>query len=136
MGWATLLPCPSPRHSLEKHRMTDPKEVSMRLLTAALLAAGLCPAPALTQAVPAGPPAATTASVPAAAGKRINRAIELLEQGQPVYYTTVRGGAGYDQGRIYAATQADYITYEMEHGALDFQALREFMRGLVEAGPT
>jgi 4-hydroxy-2-oxoheptanedioate aldolase len=108
----------------------------MRLFTAALLAASLCPAPALTQAAPADTPAATTASVPADAGKRINRAIELLEQGQPVYYTTVRGGAGYDQGRIYAATQADYITYEMEHGALDFSALREFMRGLIEAGPT
>ena len=35
-----------------------------------------------------------------------------------------------------AATKADYITYEMEHGPLDFKELREFMRGLVEAGPT
>ena len=100
----------------------------MRLFTAVLLVAALCPAPVLAQAAPIG--------TPAAAGKRINRAIELLAQGQPVYYTTVRGGAGYDQGRVYAATQADYITYEMEHGALDFSALREFMRGLVEAGPT
>ena len=35
-----------------------------------------------------------------------------------------------------AATKADYITYEMEHGPLDFKELREFMRGLVDAGPT
>ena len=35
-----------------------------------------------------------------------------------------------------AATKADYITYEMEHGPLDFKELREFMRGLAEAGPT
>jgi 4-hydroxy-2-oxoheptanedioate aldolase len=35
-----------------------------------------------------------------------------------------------------AATKADYITYDMEHGALDFRELREFMRGLAEAGPT
>jgi 4-hydroxy-2-oxoheptanedioate aldolase len=35
-----------------------------------------------------------------------------------------------------AATKADYITYEMEHGPLDFKELREFMRGLVEAGQT
>jgi 4-hydroxy-2-oxoheptanedioate aldolase len=35
-----------------------------------------------------------------------------------------------------AATKADYITYEMEHGPLDFKELREFMRGLVESGPT
>ncbi len=32
--------------------------------------------------------------------------------------------------------KADYITWEMEHGPLDFNELREFMRGLVEGGPT
>ena len=45
-------------------------------------------------------------------------------------------GGGYDQGKEMAATKADYITYEMEHGPLDFKELREFMRGLMEAGPT
>ncbi|MCS7023991.1 MAG: aldolase/citrate lyase family protein [Bryobacteraceae bacterium] len=68
--------------------------------------------------------------------KRINKAIELLEQGQPVYYVTVAGGAGYQEGKKMAQTWADYITYEMEHGSLDFTALREFMRGLVDGGPT
>jgi 4-hydroxy-2-oxoheptanedioate aldolase len=68
--------------------------------------------------------------------KRINRAIELLEMGQPVYYATARGGAGYDEGKRMATTQSDYINYEMEHGALDFTALRNFMRGLVDGGPT
>jgi 4-hydroxy-2-oxoheptanedioate aldolase len=68
--------------------------------------------------------------------KRINKAIELLEQGQPIYYTTVTGGAGYEEGKKMAQTWADYITYEMEHGSLDFTALREFMRGLVDGGPT
>jgi 4-hydroxy-2-oxoheptanedioate aldolase len=102
------------------------------IITVGLLAAGLCAAPvvALAQA-----PAATQATL-APSGKRINRAIELLKSGQPVYYTTVRGGAGYEQGKQFASTQADYITYEMEHGTLDFQNLREFMRGLVDAGPT
>ncbi len=66
--------------------------------------------------------------------KRINKAIELLEQGQPVYYVTSRGG--YDEGKKLAQTPADYITYEMEHGAFDMTALREFMRGLVDGGPT
>lgn len=65
---------------------------------------------------------------------RINKAIELLEQGQPVYYITARGG--YDEGKKLAQTPADYITYEMEHGAFDMTALREFMRGLVDGGPT
>src|SRR5688500_6983640 len=66
--------------------------------------------------------------------KRINRAIELLEAGQPVYYTGGRGG--YEEGRKMAATRADYINYEMEHGAFNMKELRDFMRGLVDAGPT
>jgi 4-hydroxy-2-oxoheptanedioate aldolase len=66
--------------------------------------------------------------------KRINRAIELLEAGQPIYYTGGRGG--YEEGKKMAATKADYINYEMEHGAFDMKELRDFMRGLVDAGPT
>jgi 4-hydroxy-2-oxoheptanedioate aldolase len=66
--------------------------------------------------------------------KRINRAIELLEAGQPIYYAGGRGG--YEEGRKMAATKADYINYEMEHGTFDMKELRDFMRGLVDAGPT
>jgi 4-hydroxy-2-oxoheptanedioate aldolase len=66
--------------------------------------------------------------------KRINKAIELLEAGQPIYYTGGRGG--YEEGKRMAQTWADYINYEMEHGPLDFTALRGFMRGLVDGGPT
>jgi 4-hydroxy-2-oxoheptanedioate aldolase len=65
--------------------------------------------------------------------KRINKAIELLAQGQP-YYTTSRGG--YDEGKELSRTWADYINYELEHGAFDFPRLREFMQGLVDGGPT
>ncbi len=68
--------------------------------------------------------------------KRINKAIELLEQKQPIYYTGARGGAGYEEGKQMAQTWADYINYEMEHGQLDFSALRNFMRGLNDGGPT
>lgn len=83
--------------------------------------------------------AATTAAVATAADspakpKRINRAIELLAEGQPVYYTG--GAGGYEQGKAAANTWADYINYEMEHGSLDFTALRAFMQGLVDGGPT
>jgi len=70
----------------------------------------------------------------APAPKRINRAIELLEQGRPVYYTTTIGG--YEEGLAFADTEADYINYEMEHGTFDVAALRDFMRGLVDGGPT
>jgi 4-hydroxy-2-oxoheptanedioate aldolase len=68
-------------------------------------------------------------------GKRVNRVIDMWLKGQPVYYAQISGG-GYQQGKEMAGTKADYITYEMEHGPLDFKELREFMRGLVEAGPT
>ncbi len=66
--------------------------------------------------------------------KRVNKAIELLEQGQPVYYTG--GSGGYEEGKRMAQTWADYINYEMEHGAFDITLLREFMRGLADGGPT
>ena len=66
--------------------------------------------------------------------KRVNKAIELLEAKQPIYY--VGGSGGYDEGKKLAQTYADYINYEMEHGALDFTALRAFMQGLVDGGPT
>jgi 4-hydroxy-2-oxoheptanedioate aldolase len=69
------------------------------------------------------------------AGKRVNRVIDMWLKNQPVYYTQISGG-GYEQGTKLAATKADYITYEMEHGPLDFKELHEFMRGLSEAGPT
>ncbi len=74
----------------------------------------------------------TTAATPKPT--RVNRAIELLEAGHMIFYTGGRGG--YDDGRSLAGTKHDYINYEMEHGALDFTALRGFMKGLVDAGPT
>lgn len=67
--------------------------------------------------------------------QRVNRAIELLEQGQPIYYETVED-RGYEGGRAAALTWADYVTYEMEHGPFDVAQLHEFMRGLVDGGPT
>ncbi len=68
-------------------------------------------------------------------GKHVNRIIDMWLKGQPVYYAQISGG-GYEKGKEMAATKADYITYEMEHGPLDFKELQEFMRGLVEAGLT
>jgi len=66
--------------------------------------------------------------------KRINKCIELLEQGQPIYYAS--GYGGYEEGLKMAQTWADYIIYNMEHNPLDIGLLREFMKGLVEGGPT
>jgi 4-hydroxy-2-oxoheptanedioate aldolase len=70
--------------------------------------------------------------------QRVNRAIELLESGQPIYY--VGGHTGQvltcEQGRIDAKTWADYINVGMEHGSFDMAGLDEYMRGLIEGGPT
>ena len=66
---------------------------------------------------------------------RINKAIELLEKDQPIYYTQVNGG-GYEEGKALAQTWADYITYNLEHSPFDMSDLRAFMQGLVDGGPT
>lgn len=66
---------------------------------------------------------------------RINKAIELLEQGQPIYYTGVHD-LSHAGGRAAAQTWADYLMVELEHGAFDMAALDAFMAGLVEGGPT
>jgi 4-hydroxy-2-oxoheptanedioate aldolase len=70
--------------------------------------------------------------------KRINRAIELLEQGQPIYYTGSHSGTegSYEQGVKDAQTFADYISYDMEHAPFDVKGLSDYMRGLVAGGPT
>ncbi|CAI8035790.1 hypothetical protein GBAR_LOCUS20069 [Geodia barretti] len=70
--------------------------------------------------------------------KRVNKAIELLEQDQPVYYTGSHTGANltYEAGKEMAKTWADYINLGMEHGPFDLVGLENFMRGLVDGGPT
>jgi 4-hydroxy-2-oxoheptanedioate aldolase len=67
--------------------------------------------------------------------RRVNKAIELLEQGQPIYYTGAEDRS-YEGGRSAAMTWADYITFEMEHGPYDVSRLLDFMRGLVDGGPS
>ena len=73
-----------------------------------------------------------------AKAKRINRAIELLEQGQPIYYTGSHEGTdgNFDQGVKDAQTYADYISYDMEHAPFDVKGLSDYMRGLAKGGPT
>jgi 4-hydroxy-2-oxoheptanedioate aldolase len=76
--------------------------------------------------------------------KRINRAIELLADGQPIYYTgshtgTPGGGgdanASFEQGKKDAQTYADYISYDMEHAPYDIVGLTAYMKGLAAGGP-
>ncbi len=69
---------------------------------------------------------------------RINRAIELLEHGQPIYYTGSHEGTegSFEQGVKDAKTWADYISYDMEHAPFDVKGLADYMRGLAKGGPT
>jgi 4-hydroxy-2-oxoheptanedioate aldolase len=67
--------------------------------------------------------------------KRLNKMIELLEAGQPVYDISVQG-VGYEEGKKLSQDRYDLIQYQMEHGPFDPIRLREFMRGLVDGGPT
>src|SRR5689334_19140263 len=82
---------------------------------------------------------------PAYKAKRINRAVELLADKQPIYYTGSHtgapGGAGgpqasFEQGKKDAQIYADYISYDMEHTAYDIVGLTAYMKGLVAGGPT
>ncbi|HKD06198.1 MAG TPA: aldolase/citrate lyase family protein [Bryobacteraceae bacterium] len=70
--------------------------------------------------------------------KRVNRAIELLADGQPIYYTGSHSGTTgtFEQGVKDAQTFADYISYDMEHAPFDVKGLSEYMKGLVKGGPT
>jgi len=70
--------------------------------------------------------------------KRVNRAIELLDQKQPIYYTGSHEGTegNFEQGVKDAQTYADYISYDMEHAPFDVKGLADYMRGLVKGGPT
>ena len=70
--------------------------------------------------------------------QRINRAVELLAQGQPIYYTGSHEGTegNFEQGVKDAQTYADYISYDMEHAPFDVKGLADYMRGLAKGGPT
>jgi 4-hydroxy-2-oxoheptanedioate aldolase len=67
--------------------------------------------------------------------RRLNKAVHLLAQGQPIYYTSAQERT-YEGGLALAKTWADYINYDMEHGPFDVTGLLSFMHGLVDGGPT
>ncbi|MEZ5930894.1 MAG: aldolase/citrate lyase family protein [Alphaproteobacteria bacterium] len=66
---------------------------------------------------------------------RVNRAIELLERGQPIFYAGVKE-LGFASGQRHAATWADYLCIDLEHLPFDMAGLTAFMDGLIAAGPT
>ncbi len=62
--------------------------------------------------------------------RRINKAIELFEDGQPLYYVTWGPdgeGNGYEAGKKMAQTWADCICIDLEHACFDLADVRKFM---------
>jgi len=67
--------------------------------------------------------------------KRINRCIDLLEAGDPIYCTHA-GPLSYENGRKQSQTWADLLIVDFEHNPFDVVGLLAFMKGIVDAGPT
>ena len=66
---------------------------------------------------------------------RINKCIELLAQGQPIYLTHPTA-LSYAAGQQDAKTWADMLLLDFEHRPFDTLGLTEYMRGLKDGGPT
>ena len=66
---------------------------------------------------------------------RINKCIELLEQGQP-FYATHPTELTYEAGLKDSQTWADMLMTDFEHHPFDTVGLTNYMRGLKDGGPT
>ncbi|HJP27267.1 MAG TPA: aldolase/citrate lyase family protein, partial [Dehalococcoidia bacterium] len=67
--------------------------------------------------------------------KRINKCIELLEQGQP-FYATHPTELTYEAGLKDSQTWGDMLMMDFEHHPFDTVGLVNYMRGLKDGGPT
>ena len=66
-----------------------------------------------------------------AADVRLNRMIELWEQGKPAIGAFARFRDG-DAAIYYAQSQLDFVIFDMEHGAADFTQYRTFLQFMVD----
>jgi 4-hydroxy-2-oxoheptanedioate aldolase len=118
--------------------------IGMGLMTTAGAGAQEGGAPAAAEGIGQGDPTANSGWQPSTVDlnykpRRVNKVIELWEDGQPIFYTGsgLRPGMDpYEQGKKMAKTYADCINYGLEHGPLDFTVFANFMRGLKDGGPT
>ena len=64
---------------------------------------------------------------------RLNRMIELWEQGKPAFgsFARFRDAAG---AQYYAGSQQDFVIFDLEHGPADFGELRTFLQFLLDRG--
>ena len=66
---------------------------------------------------------------------RVNKCIDLLEAGQPVY-SMPAPELTYESGLRTAGTWADLMLADFEHHTFDIGGLTKFMQGLKDGGPT
>src|SRR6266436_3871586 len=112
------------------------------LVAGAALGAGIAASNAIAQ--PRAPRPVNSGAQPSTVDvgykpRRLNKCIELWEDGQPMYYVSwgpSGDGDGYEMGKKMAQTWADCICIDLEHGCFDLADVRKFMRGLVDGGPT
>lgn len=68
-----------------------------------------------------------------AAEVRLNRMIELWEQGKPAFGAFARMRDA-DAAMYYAGLPLDFVIFDMEHGAADFTQFRTFLQFMVDRG--
>jgi 4-hydroxy-2-oxoheptanedioate aldolase len=66
-----------------------------------------------------------------AADARLNRMIELWEQGKPAIGAFARFRDG-DAAIYYSQSQLDFVIFDMEHGAADFTQYKTFLQFMVD----
>jgi 4-hydroxy-2-oxoheptanedioate aldolase len=66
-----------------------------------------------------------------AADVRLNRMLELWEQGKPAIGAFARFRDA-DAAAYYAQSQLDFVVFDLEHGSTDFTQLRIFMQFMVD----
>jgi 4-hydroxy-2-oxoheptanedioate aldolase len=60
---------------------------------------------------------------------RLNRAIETLSRGQSIF-GLISTDRSFENARAIAASDADFVIIDMEHGVLDFERLQAFLLGM------
>lgn len=68
---------------------------------------------------------------PASAQSRLNRTIETLESGAPVFGLAT-GNFDLTNARALATSELDFIIIDMEHSPFDIERLRTFLLGMVD----
>jgi 4-hydroxy-2-oxoheptanedioate aldolase len=76
---------------------------------------------------------ATVLATSVAGEPRLNRMIETLDNGSPVFGTFARFRDA-DGGAYYGGTELDFVLFDMEHGPTDVNQLRTFLLGMIDRG--